>query len=464
MVATLQDLTDEQARRPSLLPGWTVGHVAHAHRPQCRGSCANVRGGSSWRGGRDVSRRPRAAQPPTSRQGQAVQPPRLAADVTATAAQIEVGLGSDARRGVGRPRPHDRGRVDDGRPARSSVGGRPRCITPTSGSASRGRIGIPEYVRLRTGAAHHAVGQPQADGHDRSATPGRWRSATTTASPGCSVEPRSTALLPRGSCLDATGSKCSRRCAGACRIRSGRAGVRPMPGSRPACRRRTRCWRQDRPTSSSTSTRRSTPSSPTSSSTTRLRTLIPTGSPERITDDTVVQASVPDDRRRRVRGRLARSIRRWPRRRWRVQLSGRRSVGCRCRRVDRQGQRQRHRHLDRRSARHSGAAPGPDRPDRGDRWRRAGCAIRGLRRRTGCCCGWHGSSCWSARSARSASTARRSSRARLPTRSSPRCGARSFGSHTASVCWSASVLVLVLGVMLLTFARRRERHVARCRR
>ena len=28
MIATLQGLTDEQARQPSLLPGWTVGHVA----------------------------------------------------------------------------------------------------------------------------------------------------------------------------------------------------------------------------------------------------------------------------------------------------------------------------------------------------------------------------------------------------------------------------------------------------
>ncbi|MGZ4806851.1 MAG: maleylpyruvate isomerase N-terminal domain-containing protein, partial [Ilumatobacteraceae bacterium] len=28
LIATLQGLTDEQARRPSLLPGWTVGHVA----------------------------------------------------------------------------------------------------------------------------------------------------------------------------------------------------------------------------------------------------------------------------------------------------------------------------------------------------------------------------------------------------------------------------------------------------
>ncbi|MGZ4791983.1 MAG: maleylpyruvate isomerase N-terminal domain-containing protein [Ilumatobacteraceae bacterium] len=28
VIATLQGLTDEQARQPSLLPGWTVGHVA----------------------------------------------------------------------------------------------------------------------------------------------------------------------------------------------------------------------------------------------------------------------------------------------------------------------------------------------------------------------------------------------------------------------------------------------------
>lgn len=28
VIATLQDLTDEQAGKPSLLPGWTVGHVA----------------------------------------------------------------------------------------------------------------------------------------------------------------------------------------------------------------------------------------------------------------------------------------------------------------------------------------------------------------------------------------------------------------------------------------------------
>jgi maleylpyruvate isomerase len=28
VIATLQDLTDDQAVRPSLLPGWTVGHVA----------------------------------------------------------------------------------------------------------------------------------------------------------------------------------------------------------------------------------------------------------------------------------------------------------------------------------------------------------------------------------------------------------------------------------------------------
>ena len=84
------------------------------------------------------------------------------------------------------------------------------------------------------------------------------------------------------------------------------------------------------------------PSSPTSSSTTRTRRWSRPGLPESITDDTVVQASVPDDRRRRVRGRVARPVRRRARRRRRVQLSGRCAVGRRCRRVDRQGQRQGH--------------------------------------------------------------------------------------------------------------------------
>ena len=50
----------------------------------------------------------------------------------------------------------------------------------------------------------------------------------------------------------------------------------------------------------------------------------------------------PGDRRRRVRGRVARSIRRWARRQRRVQLPGRRAAGCRRRCTDRQGQRRRH--------------------------------------------------------------------------------------------------------------------------
>ena len=88
VIAALQDLTDEQARRPSLLPGWTVGHVlthiARNAEGHVRMFSAAVRGevAAMYPGGRDQRNHDIEA-------GAGRPAAELAADVTATAAQIE---------------------------------------------------------------------------------------------------------------------------------------------------------------------------------------------------------------------------------------------------------------------------------------------------------------------------------------------------------------------------------------
>lgn len=101
--AALQDLTDDQVMQPSLLPGWTVGHVATHIARNAEGHIrmldAAIRGeiGQMYPGGREQrngdieagSRRPAAA---------------LAADVSASATQLEAtwaAMSADAWAGHG---------------------------------------------------------------------------------------------------------------------------------------------------------------------------------------------------------------------------------------------------------------------------------------------------------------------------------------------------------------------------
>ena len=103
VIATLQDLDDDQVRQPSVLPGWTVGHVATHIARNADGHIrmleAAARGevGVMYPGGRqqrtndiEVGSRRSAAE--------------LAADVSATAAAIEASwaaMSSDAWSGRG---------------------------------------------------------------------------------------------------------------------------------------------------------------------------------------------------------------------------------------------------------------------------------------------------------------------------------------------------------------------------
>ena len=88
VIAALQDLTDEQARQPSLLPGWTVGHVITHIARNAEGHVrmleAASRGevGLMYPGGLDQRTRDIEA-------GAGRPAAELAADVTASAAQIE---------------------------------------------------------------------------------------------------------------------------------------------------------------------------------------------------------------------------------------------------------------------------------------------------------------------------------------------------------------------------------------
>jgi maleylpyruvate isomerase len=88
VIAALQDLTDEEARRPSLLPGWTVGHVlthiARNAEGHVRMFTAAARGEvvAMYPGGGDQRNHDIEA-------GSGRSAAELAADVTATVAQIE---------------------------------------------------------------------------------------------------------------------------------------------------------------------------------------------------------------------------------------------------------------------------------------------------------------------------------------------------------------------------------------
>jgi len=88
LIAALQDLTDKQARQPSLLPGWTVGHViTHvARNAEGHGRMfdAAIRGeiGEMYPGGREQRTRDIEA-------GAGRAAVELAADVTFAAAEIE---------------------------------------------------------------------------------------------------------------------------------------------------------------------------------------------------------------------------------------------------------------------------------------------------------------------------------------------------------------------------------------
>jgi maleylpyruvate isomerase len=88
VIAALQDLTDEQARQPSLLPGWSVGHVVTHIARNAEGHVrmleAASRGevGTMYPGGLDQRTRDIEA-------GAGRPAAELAADVTASTAQIE---------------------------------------------------------------------------------------------------------------------------------------------------------------------------------------------------------------------------------------------------------------------------------------------------------------------------------------------------------------------------------------
>ncbi|MEP7201354.1 MAG: maleylpyruvate isomerase N-terminal domain-containing protein [Ilumatobacteraceae bacterium] len=88
VIAALQDLTDEQARRPSLLPDWTVGHVVtHI----ARNADGHVRMLDAARRGQVSPMYPGGSQQRTRdiEAGAGRPAAELAADVTATVAQIE---------------------------------------------------------------------------------------------------------------------------------------------------------------------------------------------------------------------------------------------------------------------------------------------------------------------------------------------------------------------------------------
>ncbi len=103
VVAALQDLTDDQVSQPSLLPGWTVGHVAtHIARNaegQIRMLDAAIRGdiGQMYPGGREQ----RNGDIEAGSRRHAIA---LAADVSATATQLEAtwaAMSADAWEGHG---------------------------------------------------------------------------------------------------------------------------------------------------------------------------------------------------------------------------------------------------------------------------------------------------------------------------------------------------------------------------
>jgi maleylpyruvate isomerase len=88
VIATLADLTDEQVARPSLLPGWTVGHVATHIARNAQGHMrmldAAMRGevAQMYPGGREQRTGDIEA-------GAVRQAAEIAADVATTAAQLE---------------------------------------------------------------------------------------------------------------------------------------------------------------------------------------------------------------------------------------------------------------------------------------------------------------------------------------------------------------------------------------
>ncbi|MEP7115162.1 MAG: maleylpyruvate isomerase N-terminal domain-containing protein [Ilumatobacteraceae bacterium] len=103
VIAALQELTDDQARQPSLLPGWSVGHVVTHIARNAEGHLrmfeAAIRGevGEMYPGGREQRTGDIEA-------GAGRPAAELAADVAATAGQIEAAweaLPADAWEGRG---------------------------------------------------------------------------------------------------------------------------------------------------------------------------------------------------------------------------------------------------------------------------------------------------------------------------------------------------------------------------
>jgi maleylpyruvate isomerase len=88
VIAALQDLTDEQARRPSLLPGWTVGHVVTHIARNAEGHVRMLRAALR---GEVVPMYPAGLDQRTHdiEEGAGRPAVELAADVTTTAGELE---------------------------------------------------------------------------------------------------------------------------------------------------------------------------------------------------------------------------------------------------------------------------------------------------------------------------------------------------------------------------------------
>ena len=198
VIAALRLLTDHQVRQPSLLPGWTVGHVATHIARNADGHVSHARSGHPRRGRTHVSRRARAADRTTSRPGRGDPRQRSPATSRPRAAQLEAIWAAMPDAGLVRSGRVDRRRSGHAATCRSSVGERSRCIMPTSG-LGYSVVGLGRRLRA-AGArpADHVVGQSQADGSDRAAGSGHVGHASPSCCLAARPGTRSTASPPAG--------------------------------------------------------------------------------------------------------------------------------------------------------------------------------------------------------------------------------------------------------------------------
>ena len=176
VIAALRDLSDDQVRQPSVLPGWTVGHVATHIARNAEGHMrmleAASRGevGAMYPGGREQRTQRHRGRvgahrarnwPPTSRpRRQPSRPCGRACRVSAWSGRGDMVGGDD----------------DHERPSVHPLARGRRAPLRSRRRLHLGRLG-PRVREARAGAADDAVGQSQADGHDRAAASRRWQSA-----------------------------------------------------------------------------------------------------------------------------------------------------------------------------------------------------------------------------------------------------------------------------------------------